>query len=296
MKNAYLLLLSLLFFSCGESDSGPKTSAYSPTKQAMEMTDLQLELAWESDTTLTTVEAVFYDTDRKRLYTSNIENGPWEMDGEGSLSILSTDGEILNRNWVRGLNAPKGMGRKGNRLFVADVNAVVEIDIEQATIIKRHEPEGATNLNDITVSTDGTLYVSDSGTGKVLKMTETGFEVVADEGITRPNGLLALNNILVIGDTRANEALGTLDLATGQFTERTPGLGPDGIVAIGDGEYIVSRWQGKIWHIDANWKETLLLDTEADKVFSADIEYIPEEKLLLVPTFFANKVMAYRLK
>jgi len=260
------------------------------------MTDLKLELAWETDTSLTTVEAVFYDTDRKQLYTSNIENGPWEMDGEGSLSILSTDGEILNRNWVRGLNAPKGMGRKGNQLFVADVNAVVEIDIEKAEIVARHAPEGAVNLNDITVAADGTLYVSDSGTGKVLKMTDAGFEVVGDEGITRPNGLLTLGNTLVVGDTRANEALGTLDLTTGEFTEHAPGLGPDGIVAIGDGAYIVSRWQGKIWHIDAKWKETLLLDTEADGVFAADIEYISEKKLLLVPTFFANKVMAYRLK
>lgn len=140
MKNTCLFFLIVLCFSCGESNSGPKTSTYSPTKQAMTMTDLKLELAWETDTSLTTVEAVFYDTDRKRLYTSNIENGPWEMDGEGSLSILSTDGEILNRNWVRGLNAPKGMGRKGNRLFVADVNAVVEIDIEKAEIVTRLVP------------------------------------------------------------------------------------------------------------------------------------------------------------
>jgi len=260
------------------------------------MTDLKLELAWETDTTLTTVEAVFYDTDRKRLYTSNIENGPWEMDGKGSLSILSTDGEILNRNWVRGLNAPKGMGRKGDRLFVADVNAVVEIDIEKAEIVTRHAPEGATNLNDITVAADGTLYVSDSGTGKVLMMTDDGFKTVGDEGITRPNGLLAVGNTLLVGDTQANQALGILDPATGKLAEHTPGLAPDGIVAIGKGEYITSRWQGKVWHIDADWKETLLLDTEAEGVYAADIEYIPEKKLLLVPTFFANKVMAYRLK
>ncbi|MBD3241028.1 MAG: hypothetical protein GF331_10620 [Chitinivibrionales bacterium] len=40
----------------------------------------------------------------------------------------------------------------------------------------------------------------------------------------------------------------------------------------------------------------LLLDTRKDKVNAADIEYIPDRQLLLVPTFFDDRVVACRLQ
>ena len=42
-------------------------------------------------------------------------------------------------------------------------------------------------------------------------------------------------------------------------------------------------------------KNSLLIDTRKDSVSAADIEYIAGKKLLLVPTFFKNKVVAYEL-
>jgi hypothetical protein len=39
----------------------------------------------------------------------------------------------------------------------------------------------------------------------------------------------------------------------------------------------------------------LLLDTNESSQ-TADIGYIPEENLVLVPTFFSNKVVAYKLE
>lgn len=71
-------------------------------------------------------------------------------------------------------------------------------------------------------------------------------------------------------------------------------IGGDGIVAIGK-DFIVSNWNGEINHVSAAGKVTKLLDTKNDKVNAADIEYIPSLKLLLVPTFFANKVVAYKV-
>jgi hypothetical protein len=70
----------------------------------------------------------------------------------------------------------------------------------------------------------------------------------------------------------------------------------DGIEALGDGSYLVSSWNGMIHHIAADGTKSLILDTRADSVNSADIEFIQEQNLLLVPTFFKNKVVAYDLK
>jgi len=39
-----------------------------------------------------------------------------------------------------------------------------------------------------------------------------------------------------------------------------------------------------------------LLDTTPQEINAADIDYIPSKNLLLVPTFFDDRVMAYELK
>jgi hypothetical protein len=40
----------------------------------------------------------------------------------------------------------------------------------------------------------------------------------------------------------------------------------------------------------------LLLDTSAEEIGAADIEYISEKNLLLIPTFFKNGLTAYELE
>ncbi|MEL7163735.1 MAG: ATP-binding protein, partial [Bacteroidota bacterium] len=116
------------------------------------------------------------------------------------------------------------------------------------------------------------------------------------EGVQRPNGLLALENgHLLLGDTNGRELL-MVNPADGSKEVFAKGVEPDGIIAVGDGSYVVSRWGGQIHHVSATGETTLLLDTEAAGSQTADIAYNQEEGLILVPTFFQNKVVAYRLK
>jgi hypothetical protein len=69
----------------------------------------------------------------------------------------------------------------------------------------------------------------------------------------------------------------------------------DGIEAVGDGGYLISSWNGMVHYVSSDLKNSLLIDTRKDSVSAADIEYIADKKLLLVPTFFKNKVVAYEL-
>src|SRR5690606_12923102 len=45
----------------------------------------------------------------KYLLVSEIEGDGAALDGKGGIAKLSMSGEILDQDWVRGLNAPKGM-------------------------------------------------------------------------------------------------------------------------------------------------------------------------------------------
>jgi hypothetical protein len=47
--------------------------------------------------------------------------------------------------------------------------------------------------------------------------------------------------------------------------------------------------------VDVDGNKTLLLDTRESGSNAADIEFIRDKNLLLVPAFSANKVVAYEL-
>src|ERR1700744_3895880 len=119
-----------------------------------------LQKIWETDTIIAVPESVLADPGSKVLYISLIDGGPWDVDGKGGVGRLSPDGKEYNGSWITGLNAPKGMGKYGNRLYVADISDVVVIDIARGVVEKKIPIAGATGLNDITVDKSGVVFVS----------------------------------------------------------------------------------------------------------------------------------------
>jgi hypothetical protein len=64
--------------------------------------------------------------------------------------------------------------------------------------------------------------------------------------------------------------------------------------------FIVSCWAGAVWLIklngDSMGEKKLLLDTRNEGINSADIGFDKKNKILYVPTFWKNNVVAYQLK
>ena len=288
-----LSLLPVLFLACGATNDAARQPSAASEAPGTTTTVPSLEMAWETDTTLTTVESVYYDADRDRLYTANIEDGPWEMDGRGSIGIVSPDGEVTDARWATGLNAPKGMGTYDGKLYVADIDAVAEIDLETGELLERHVLDGAEGLNDIDIAEDGTIYVSDSKTGRVHRGTPASGWAVATEGMKTPNGVLITSSGVLLGDTGAKTLSRLND--DGSREVLVEGVQPDGIVALEDGGYLVSRWGGEIHYVSPTWEATSIFTSANEQDKTADIFYVPGRQLVMVPTFFGNRVVAYRL-
>jgi len=70
----------------------------------------------------------------------------------------------------------------------------------------------------------------------------------------------------------------------------------DGLVSNGKGSYLISDWAQNVYLVHPKKEKVLLLNTGSKNINAADIEYIPEKKLLLVPTFFDNSVRAYKIE
>jgi hypothetical protein len=58
---------------------------------------------------------------------------------------------------------------------------------------------------------------------------------------------------------------------------------------------LVSAWEGVIYYLVANKTKEILLDTRKEKKNTADIGYDAKNRILYVPTFYGNKLVAYKL-
>lgn len=248
---------------------------------------------WETTPTLKTPESVLYDAGASVLYVSNIDGmEPWAKDGKGSIAKVGLDGKVLMAEWVEGLEAPKGLGLYQDKLYVADLDQVVVINVVKGIITERITVEGAQRLNDISIDRTGVVYVTDSGTKKVFTITK-GKAALYLENLKGPNGILAHGNDLYVLDAGAllkvekNKSLTTI----------VDGLegNTDGIEPVKANEFIVSCWRGVIYYV-AGKEKTLLLDTRPQSVHSADIGYDAKNRVVYVPTFFTNTVVAYELR
>ena len=255
-----------------------------------------LQLKWATDTLLRVPESVYYDDKSGILYVSNINGKSNEKDGNGFISKVGTDGKIISLQWVTGLNAPKGMGLYKDNLYVADLTQVVVIDVKSATVTNRYDIEGGQFLNDITVSPNGEVYISDSATGKIHLLSNGKVELYFEgKDFKRVNGLLVIPDGLYVADagTGVNYKL-SKDKQLTKYTETAQGA--DGIVSVGNRSFVVSSWGGEVYFVDERAQATKLLDTKEKKLNSADIAYNEKENVIYVPTFYGNSVMAYTLE
>jgi sugar lactone lactonase YvrE len=252
-----------------------------------------LEKLWETDSVINMPESVLADAKAGVLYVAIMGNSADAKDGIGGIGKLDMNGKVINLDWVTGLNSPKGMGIYKNRLYVADVTDVVVIDITKAKVELTIPIAGSAFLNDLTVTDKGVVYVSDSRTKKIHRITNDKEEVYM-ENIDGLNGLKAVGDQLFIAGGGKN--LLKADAAKGMVKIAGLPQGGDGIEPIGNGDWLFSAWGGYVFYVYADGRNELLLDTHLQKINTADIGYDPAKKIVYIPTFFKKSVMAYQLQ
>lgn len=255
----------------------------------------QLVKLWSTDTLLKVPESVLFDGKNNVLYVANIDGQPWANDGKGSIGKVGLDGKIIAVDWVSGLQAPKGMGLHKNKLYVADLTDLVVIDVTNGTIIERIAIEGAGGLNDVSADENGTIYVTDSRARRVYEVKDKKASILLDSSKLRgPNGILKHKGSLYVLDTGSMYRMEK----DGSLTKLAEGMegGTDGIENVGGNDYIVSTWGGVVYYVNADGTKQVLLDGRTDKINSADIGYDAAKRIVYIPTFWKNSVVAYELK
>ncbi|MGM0530750.1 MAG: hypothetical protein ACQER7_05305 [Bacteroidota bacterium] len=255
----------------------------------------ELVSKWSTDRVMKTPESVCYDAGNNVLYVSNIQGESNEKDGEGFISRVAPDGEVLDLKWVTGIDAPKGMGVYEGNLYVTNIDEIVEIDIAAGEIANRYPCEDAQFANDIAINEEGAVFASDMQGNRIYRLKNGSAENwVESDKLQSPNGLFTKQEHLLIG---MDGAVLRADYETGELEEfilNTGGI--DGLEEVGDGYYIKSDWAGHVHLLHPDEEKLLLLNTADDDINAADFEYVPGKNMLYIPTFNDNRVMAYELK
>lgn len=280
------LSASLLFAQCA-----PQKTEEVVEDTVVETKTPTLTLLWETEASLPTNESVLYDDATGTIYVSNIGGmDPQAKDKKGSIAIIDKDGKIVNPVWIGGLNSPKGMAISNGKLYVTDIDELVEIDIATAKVSNTWKVEGAEFLNDVAAH-NGTVYFTDMNTGKVHSYADGSIAMVS-EGHASINGIAVASDGTIYGLDGSGLKMwhsdGTSMIVNPNVT------GGDGLVILGDGNFVASRWQGEIWFASAEG-QTMMLDTKTAESNTADIGYNAADRVIYVPTFFKNKVAAYKL-
>jgi gluconolactonase len=231
-----------------------------------------------------------------KIYITEI--GEFGKNGDGQISVVDKKGNV--KVFVTGLDDPKGIAARGDKLYVTDINRVIEINKDgthQVYGAQMAFPGTPVFLNDIEFDQMGNLYVSDSGTlksgGQIYKIAKGGGEItlVADSknpDILAPNGLLneGRNNLLEV-DFESG-VLYRVNLSTGATTPIADGFGGgDGIVKTKSGKVFVSDWKnGVVYQATGGKAHPIKSGYQA----AADITLMQNGKVLMVPDMKAGEL------
>lgn len=248
-------------------------------------------------------ESVSFDPGTNALYVGNINSPDMGPNGEGYISKVSLDGEVLEEKFTEGLNAPKGTYVSGSSLYVAGVEEIVEIDLATGQILNRYAAPGAVFLNDVAVADDGTLYATETMQGAIYVLADGALtQFVADPALAGANGIIVSGDSMLVatlGDISGGfgnlqpSNVKQLDIASKAITDygsSEPVGALDGIEAVEGGVMVTDNMGGRLVRIGEDGTIAEIGSTGAG---SADHEYVPSENLVVIPMLQGNEVVAY---
>lgn len=269
----------------------------------------QLEKDWET-TGFENPESVVLDTKNNVLYVSNVNGEPTTKDGNGYISKVSLDGKIIEQKWIDELNAPKGLVIYEGKLYVTDIDEIIEIEIQTKRIEKFKAPE-ATFLNDITVDKQGSIYASNTyGFSGIYKLETTSKRIVEiwlkDENLNMPNGLYISKDELFVAnwgngfnpETFETKVLGSLikvTLKTKKIENLSQSTGNlDGLSETLHGFLLTDWLAGKLFYY-SNETKTMTEALDLPKGI-ADTYFDKNTKSIFIPLMLDNKLLKYHFK
>ena len=202
-------------------------------------------------------ESCTFDSERNLILAMN--SGKFRADGpnDAYVSLLNPDGSVHTPKWIGAtrdgleLNDPLGSAISEGKLYTVEIDYLRIFDLSSGKPLSSIKVDGATGMNGIGVSSDGTVYASNTRNPEVVfQINPDGSSAVFSdhESLALPNGVAIDNdgNIVVVnmGD---NKVITFDQNGNIKKTEYAAESGGDGIVIMEDGtKYVTSVRHGSV--------------------------------------------------
>ncbi|MBO0324258.1 hypothetical protein J0X14_18250 [Muricauda sp. CAU 1633] len=276
----FILFLLLVTISCKTDSKKSVTQKTNPTVDAKKIQPDSLVQRWAIGRQLQNVESVIYDSDNDVYYASCGKS--YKIGNEGFISKLSSTGNLLEQNWITNLNRPTGMAIHDGKLFVADINRLLVIEIATAKVVK-NIPESSQNsgLNDVAINEKGDVFVTGSFVHSVFKVQGDSLLILAkdDEKLKWANGIASSGEDLIIGGMHLIK-LNTTSAKMVQLITTPQVVDIDGLVLDGNGGLFATTVENSaIWHIDESGKA---IKIASDSNYCGDLDLVAHKKRLVI--------------
>jgi len=236
-------------------------------------------------------ESIVYDAVGKRYFISN----------KAGNSIVQLDSLNKLTNFVTtGLKNPKGLLIVGDTLISVNNTTVQGFLLSNASQVLNVSISGSIWMNDVTTDEIGNIYVSDTETNKIHKVSLKTKEYTTLTTISGgPNGLLydRSNNSLLICNSGSNAKIFSYNLATSVLTTlvTTKFSDLDGLARDNCGNIYVSSWgTNSVYAYDAQFKNPPTVVSKGHNG-PADISINAQSQILAIPNFDANSIALINL-
>ncbi|MBL7112660.1 MAG: SMP-30/gluconolactonase/LRE family protein [Bacteroidales bacterium] len=251
-----------------------------------------LSKGWETDVLFKIPESVAHDPAGNEYYVSNYDG---YNPGQASQAIakISSGGKLIDAGWLTGLANPTGITVHDGKLYITQRKELTIVDIKTASIEKSYPKQDAAFMNDVAVSPDGDIFVSDSRKHLIYKLEDGQLvDWLADDDIKNPNGLHILDGNLFVGN--GNNYLMKVDVKTkdvSSVAHLNTGI-IDGIKSDKNGNLIVSHNEGRLFRITREGEITKIADLTPEGIRMADFDINMKDGVIVIPTFTRNTVIA----
>ncbi|MGR7814361.1 carboxymuconolactone decarboxylase family protein [Lacinutrix undariae] len=232
------------------------------------------------------------------LYVSNVNQNE-----KGYISRITKAGKVDNYKWITGLNNPAGLALYQDKLYVGDGTELHIIDVKKGKLIASISSKEAMALNDVAISKDGQVFVSDIASGKIFTLENNKLVVwFQTSEIMHPNGLFVDGNSLVIANFGSELSLSltpekfgsmykvNLKDKTSTMIKSSYQLGTlDGLAAVKDGYLVTGGTVSDLFFINNDTRKRVGTFPKG----LADISI--EGNTLYAPILFSNKIEAFSL-
>ncbi len=225
------------------------------------------------------------------MFVSNIVSSSKGSDSSGFVCRTNLYGDVVGALDTPELTSPKGMAEKNGVLYIADIDRLIEYDIDLDSTMRIIKIKGAKSLCDVEADRLGNVYISDTQNGCIYKLKgDTAVLFTRDTLCQGIMGLCSYDHYLYAG---ADDRIIRIDEYGHVRTLAHTTYPVYGIRADGDGNFITTDFDGTIYATNLYKTQTII--SKRNGMNAAMIGYMPEQRRLVVPTYNDNSVELYEI-